>query len=260
MRSSLLDIYNIYDRQEYHLAKDSVSFDRKNVESIISSIYSPGPSFIYIFDFQKKEVDFVSDSMKDLFGIKPSEVDPAMLFEIVHPEDLEFFVKAEDTVAKFLFQEVDKSDFPFYKVSYCLRLGNPSKNIPYQQYLHQAVTLTVDEAGNMSKVLGHQSNISHITTNNHYKISFLGLDGRPSFYNLDPNQDLKLINASTKQFTNREIEILRLISEGMQSKEIANHLFLSYDTIRTHRNNILKKYEFKNIPQAIAFAIREGLM
>ena len=43
-------------------------------------------------------------------------------------------------------------------------------------------------------------------------------------------------------------------------KEIAEKLFISYDTVRTHRQNIIAKSASKNILQIISQAIREGLI
>ncbi len=50
-----------------------------------------------------------------------------------------------------------------------------------------------------------------------------------------------------KELTNKEIEIVTLISQGFTSKEIAEKIFISVRTVETHRHNILKKL---NIPNA----------
>jgi len=46
--------------------------------------------------------------------------------------------------------------------------------------------------------------------------------------------------------TEREIEIIKLIKNGMTNKEIAEQLFLSPRTVETHRARILKKLDLKN--------------
>ena len=55
------------------------------------------------------------------------------------------------------------------------------------------------------------------------------------------------------KLTEREIEILKLIKEGLSSKEIAAKIFLSYRTVEVHRYNILKKLNLKNTPSLINF-------
>ena len=53
--------------------------------------------------------------------------------------------------------------------------------------------------------------------------------------------------------TSREAEIVRLIAEGMANREIAEKLFLSIHTVRTHRKKIIKKlgFTFKNASELV---------
>lgn len=48
------------------------------------------------------------------------------------------------------------------------------------------------------------------------------------------------------KLTNREIEIVKLIAEGLTSGEVANKLFISQRTVETHRANLMKKLGVKN--------------
>ena len=59
--------------------------------------------------------------------------------------------------------------------------------------------------------------------------------------------------------TNRECEILQLISEGNSTKNIAEVLFISPKTVESHRANIMEKLNIHNIPELTKYAIREGL-
>jgi NarL family two-component system response regulator LiaR len=58
--------------------------------------------------------------------------------------------------------------------------------------------------------------------------------------------------------TNREVEILKLIAQGMSNEEIAQKLVLSERTVRTHVSNILAKLQLANRTQAALYALREG--
>lgn len=53
------------------------------------------------------------------------------------------------------------------------------------------------------------------------------------------------------KFTKRELDIIKLISNGHSTKSIASVLFLSEHTIETHRKNILKKSGLKNMISVI---------
>lgn len=58
---------------------------------------------------------------------------------------------------------------------------------------------------------------------------------------------------SVKELSIREIEIIRLIKEGLSSKEIAARLSISIRTAEVHRHNILKKLGLKNTASLISF-------
>lgn len=57
----------------------------------------------------------------------------------------------------------------------------------------------------------------------------------------------------------REREVLQLVAEGRSTKDIASRLNVSGKTIETHRQNIMKKLEIKNMADLVKYAIREGL-
>lgn len=58
-----------------------------------------------------------------------------------------------------------------------------------------------------------------------------------------------------KSITNREREILGLLTEGLTSTEIANKLYISPRTVEKHRTNILKKLDLKNTAALVRFAM-----
>jgi DNA-binding NarL/FixJ family response regulator len=58
----------------------------------------------------------------------------------------------------------------------------------------------------------------------------------------------------------REKEILRLIVSGRNNREIAEKLFISQNTVLTHRRNIMKKLEVKNTAQLITTSVKQGLI
>ncbi len=58
----------------------------------------------------------------------------------------------------------------------------------------------------------------------------------------------------------REIEILKQVAEGSRNKEIAAQLALSEETIKSHMKNILEKLGAADRTQAVAIAVRRGMM
>lgn len=76
------------------------------------------------------------------------------------------------------------------------------------------------------------------------------------------NQNEIQSNSSTANLaslTERETEILKLISEGYSNKEIGETLFISHRTVDTHRTNLMKKLEVNNVAGLVKIAIKSGL-
>lgn len=59
--------------------------------------------------------------------------------------------------------------------------------------------------------------------------------------------------------TNRENEILQLLTEGKTTKQIAQDLFISVKTVEAHRTNIMHKLDIRNLPELTKYAIRKGI-
>jgi DNA-binding NarL/FixJ family response regulator len=60
--------------------------------------------------------------------------------------------------------------------------------------------------------------------------------------------------------TTSEIEIVRLISSGLSTKEIAVKKHISFHTVMTHRKNIFRKLGVSSSPELLMYAIKAGLI
>ncbi|GLY26809.1 response regulator transcription factor [Kineosporia sp. NBRC 101731] len=63
-----------------------------------------------------------------------------------------------------------------------------------------------------------------------------------------------------KALTPREIEVLKLIAEGMSNVEIAEAMVVSRETVKTHVSRILTKLDLRDRVQAVVFSHRNGLV
>ncbi|WP_139275737.1 response regulator transcription factor, partial [Mangrovactinospora gilvigrisea] len=65
--------------------------------------------------------------------------------------------------------------------------------------------------------------------------------------------------AAPDGLTTRETEVLRLIADGLSNQEIAERLFVSVTTVKTHINNLFAKTGVRDRAQAVRYAYRHGL-
>jgi len=67
-------------------------------------------------------------------------------------------------------------------------------------------------------------------------------------------------NCDGINISEREMEIIKYIAEGLSNKEVAEKLFLSTHTVTTHRKNIMAKLGINNTAGVVLFAVRENLI
>jgi DNA-binding NarL/FixJ family response regulator len=65
--------------------------------------------------------------------------------------------------------------------------------------------------------------------------------------------------AAVSELTARELEIFRLIAEGLSNNEIAERLFIGDTTVKTHVTHILQKLGLRDRVQAVVLAFQTGL-
>lgn len=75
-----------------------------------------------------------------------------------------------------------------------------------------------------------------------------------------PNVAAKLVQRVTgPELSDRELEVLRLVGQGMSNQEISTALTISESTVKTHINRILSKLNVKDRTQAAIIALKRGI-
>ena len=86
---------------------------------------------------------------------------------------------------------------------------------------------------------------------------------REKIFNTITKDNPKLIKQeanSNSILTDRELEIIKLITLEYSGKEISDQLFISTNTVETHRKNIMKKLDAKNSISLVKYALRNNLV
>lgn len=80
------------------------------------------------------------------------------------------------------------------------------------------------------------------------------------FKKYSQNVTRKKVTDDSIRLTRREIEIVKLISDGLTSQQMADRLFISHRTVETHRANLMKKMSVKNAVELVKKAQQLNLL
>jgi len=196
---------------------------------------------------------YVSNNIEDVLGVSKQELmdsGVSKALAIMHPDDLvtlsPVFVKATEVILS-----VPLEQRSYVHFCYTMRYNTPKGLLRYYQ---QTIPITLNDAGLPYLALALISDITEYSREEgvNYKLSL----------NL-PAQPIKTLvsgNASTSfsPFSDREKEIVFLLSDGMDTNQIAEKLFISEGTVRKHRQNILEKTGAKNSVHLVRMAVANG--
>lgn len=187
-------------------------------------------------DLIKLELLYCSKSCYDFYGIKSGSMDPSVYIQNTHPDDLQRFGASRSKVFK-LSTEMYESKLECMYLSSNFRTKSHSGK--YINLLRQ-VFLCYSESPIKTiyqiEVSTDVTELYNTLHQNHYGYHYhIGSD--KSFFRY-PDKELL---SDGIFFSKREFEIIKGISQGLESHEIAEKLFLSVHTVNTHRRNILSK-------------------
>lgn len=209
-------------------------------------------SVVVVMDIHKDKPLFISQTIFNSLGSTASlfsENISEALNKYIHPSDLQSLIERKFYNLCFLFDVpiLHKYD---YKEIYQYRIKSADR---YIWVIEQQQVLHLDEYNNTRITLS----IIDISPNQREDNKFAS-----DILNYKTGEILSLdkIPPITILLTERETEILKMIQNGFLSKEISDKLSISFHTVNTHRQNILKKLNANNSLEAINYAKKLGLL
>lgn len=249
------NIVNEVSRIWSQFTKDATDTDLVvpvTLQKKLLNLFHVGDYYYYVFNVKSCVFELMSEEIFSVLGYERQEVDVPFLLGKIHLDDQSYFVKFENKVAEF-FSSLNPEQIFNYKVSYDYRIQK--KDGSYIRILQQVITIQIDKNKQVIKTFGVHTNISHLKPAGIPVLSFIGLNGAPSHINIDIKNKL---NTGKTLLTRREQEVLQLLAQGQTSDEISSLLFISKQTVDTHRKNLLRKTECSNTVELMSESIKRG--
>lgn len=252
-KNSLTEIKDYWHQIAQNKVPDSPEdFEIKlNFYKKMLSVLSVGDFYYFTFLPGSHAIEYVSPNIVNVIGYKPEAFDIELMLNIIHPNDQQNFIEFEKKVVYF------KTNLPLdkvmkYKSQYNYRIRK--NNGQYIPILQQSITIATDDRGAALRNFIIHTDISSLNPDSKMSLSFIGLEGEPSFKNVMGGKP----KLPAPLFTPRERTILSLIYQNKSATEIATELSISSLTVKTHFKNIHKKSQTRSLLELYIKGKEEG--
>ncbi|MGV3540247.1 MAG: PAS domain-containing protein [Rufibacter sp.] len=148
------------------------------------NIFQVGDYYYYLFNCLEAKIEYVQENVTSVLGLSPEEFTVPNILDLIHPDDLPWFLTFENAVTEF-FAQLPPDKIMKYKVRYDYRIKKADGE--YLRILQQVVTVQTNEIGAVLRTLGVHTDISHLKTEGKPVLSFIGLEGEPSYIDVKTN-------------------------------------------------------------------------
>jgi DNA-binding CsgD family transcriptional regulator len=213
---------------------------------------------VFLWNSYTNRFLYMSDKLKILSGLDPSlfnaENGVEYALSLMHPDHLEPGLQLIQKLAVNYCADNNITDHKSVKICFNYLFKNGIGE--YVQILQRPVTLEVDENNKPSLILNFTYHIEYIKKHN--SVGGVVITEN-DIYIFDYNHDKKCLDPP-KTFSDQEKKILQLLGKGLDTKAIAQKLFISPHTVDTHRRNLIRKTNCIDTTGVVAFARIIGLV
>jgi DNA-binding CsgD family transcriptional regulator len=222
--------------------------------------FAVGPYFWFIPDNANLTIAATSDNLHELTPFKKNEWKqhyPDLLEPVMPEEDINYFRGAVgillDITEQLPFDK--KTDYRFN--IYC-RMYNKKKVLRW--VMVQFPRIIFNEKGQGLSSLIVVTDLSHFEIVNKPLMTVIDTSNvqHPYYRAVLEQKDLKKIQGTL--ITRREREILSYIIKGYHTRQIADTLFIAYDTVENHKKNLRKKTNTKTAGELVHFVMTNNLL
>lgn len=221
---------------------------------VSDEIFTPftGEYYHFLINCLQGRLERVHATVRAVLGYSPGEFDLSHLLGVVHPDDLAWMPFKENTVMSFFSNRLGITDtVQQYTANYMVRLR--TRDGVYKKILHQAVGLDWTLAGRPRYLAVLHTDVGFLQPVIDHRVTFFGRPGMPSYYVQHTEPDRLHARESRLLLSERENEVIRHLSEGRSSKQIADRMGISKHTVDTYRRGLLRKTGCRNTAELVRY-------
>lgn len=249
--------------QEYKELLDSQEFNESELDfsllkyhlNLLETIDRVDSGCISIFDLFSRKHIYYSPKYEQLLGWDPVKAQEDITYtnSMIHPEDLKQLVQAAIFYIRLGFSISEPEHKKDYKAVFDYRVKG--RDGLYVRVIEQQIPLEIDRSNNVWLAMS----MVDLSPDHDLKSPFQAWLKNLRTGELFSFPDKEVAATKGTSLTRREKEILHLIASGLISKEIADKLYISVNTVNTHRQRIIDKLNVSNTYEAIRYANERGL-
>lgn len=255
-------VRELYLNEVREIIGTDYELDRNLIERYVrhyrlyDQLRTKGPSVCYLFNNHTLNFEYMSPGFTELTGYDLNEIiccEEGKYLELIHPDDMPILVHQVYPDIQHIISKYSLAEKRKLTVELTFRIKTKSGpsfyNLEQFNYLEfDEKEVPVLEFGRSTKILSTKAKnviaAIHLLHDNHYEDVFHKIYKREEDH---------------PGISKREKEILRLLSAGKTSKEIAEILFISSNTVNNHRRNLLKKVGVRGTSDLVRYAVEHSI-
>lgn len=208
------------------------------------------------FDYRDLSLAFFTENIEEISGYTADffkENGMAGVISALHPEDAQEHVSFNNKVLE-VFNGASLAEKKTFELSYTLRWLHKEDGREIW-FFTKAKPYLIDDQGNFIYDLhiGFQINNHEHLAGYDWSFSYTKENGEKVVFK---KHDKKI---NQIPLTKKELEIASFMVKGLDSQEIADRLFISRNTVFTHRKSIMKKLKAKNVAEVLSTLMSNGI-
>ena len=251
-RNQIINSFEYYypDRNTLDVYKDD----------LLDETFINSPGVVFLCDFPSKSYSFISDNVRHILGITPEEfLEGGITVGLSLYPSHQFEMMVKNIMPK-MFQTFYEYGLmgkaKDIRVSYSSLVKCPDNT--FRWYLQQVTVIETDENNMPVKALKMLTDIHDFKTGSLLDF-FISERNEKGIYDKIFSEQYSTLEPEIL-LSNRELEVLQLVSNGLSSKQIAGELNISENTVNNHKKNMINRSGISSISELMKKTLFLGMI